>query len=136
MATIGFETIFTTDMRDSKGSTMCLVEVTGLEGNYTTGGVDITPDQFGLQSISFIGGNNFFAFPNDAGTYDAEGDWTKSVDIQPQLVQQDDGSFAWKFLVFLYGMDSAELPDGTPMGFIPQIPVRMLVLGSNRPDRR
>lgn len=137
MASIAFETIFTTDMRDSKGSSMVLVEVTGVEGNYTTGGVTIDPSDFGLESIQFIGVNNFFAFPNDGeGGYDPEADWEKAVDLFPTQVVNEDGDTEWRLLIFLYAMDGAELPDGIPMTFISEVPLRMLVMGSNKPDRR
>lgn len=137
MASFSFNTIFMTDMRDSKGSSMALVEITGIEGSYTSGGVVLDPQDFGLESIQFLGLNNFFAFPNDGeGGYDPEADWEKAVDIFPTQVVNEDGDIEWRLLIFLYAMDGAELPDGIPMQFISEVPIRMLVMGSNRPDRR
>lgn len=130
MATITFEEILKTDLRDSRGSKIILVEVTGIEGTYTTGGVDLTPEQFGLGSIQFIGANNFFSFPATNGVYDEEGDWSKAVDLLPQAVRNDDGTLSWKLLVYLYAMDSAELPNGTPMTLNDALPVRMMIMGS------
>jgi hypothetical protein len=136
MSTLDFQTIFTTDMRDSRGSVMVLVELIAIDGNYTAGGITVTPEEFGLQSIEYIGVNNFFAFPTGNGSdYDADGDWTKAVDLQPTRVENGDGGFDWKLIVFLYAMDGAELPDGIPMEFIPEVPLRMMVLGTNKRNR-
>ena len=135
MGALTFETIFTTDIRDSKGSVMSLVELTAINGSYTTGGLLLEPEDFGLKSIEFIGVNNFFAFPQTDGSYDVNGAWTKVVDFMPTKVQNEDGGFDWKLLIFLYPIDSAELPE-VPMGFVPQVPIRLMVLGTNKPGRR
>lgn len=134
MGTLDFEILATTDMRDSKGFVMQLVTLVGITGTYEKGGIVVTPEEFDLKSIEYIGMNNFFAYPVTDNAFDVDGDWTKAVDIQPTKVIVD-GEAEWRLVVFLYAIDGAEVPDGTPMVFTPEVPISMIVLGSKRPPR-
>lgn len=128
MATIDFETLVTTHMRDTGGRIMKVLTVTGVSGPYTQGGVEITPAALGLRSIDFLAIQGLFAYPDDV---DFGNEYVKRVDIFTTKVDEDvSGNPVWKLIIFLYAMDGAELPNGVEMGFVPELPVTALVIGS------
>lgn len=135
MAEIEFETLLTTDMRDTGGRVLKVLTVTAISGPYTQGGVEITPEALGLRSIDYLGIQGLFSIPS-AGSPTAEdydsGPYAKVVDLLTTKVDSDlSGDPVWKMIVFLYAMDGAELPNGIEMEFHPELPVTAVAIGSN-----
>lgn len=135
-----FNTLVHTYMRDTDGHQMKVVEVTGVDGNYTTGGVIIDPEDFGFSELIAFQFQTVIAGPPDILTWDPENPdpWAPVALVAPMRTDVDlNGDFEWRVLIFLMpagyggaqGDGMFELPDGTPMLFVPQNRPTAMIIG-------
>ena len=137
---ITYNTILSTDLRDSGGNQMKIVEITGVEGPYPSGGVPMDPADFGFSEILAVQAQSKVIGPadlNDPATWDQP--WTAVADINPIRTDINlDGQYEWRLIILLHpagfggaqGDGLMELPDGTPMQFFPQNAPTMIVIGN------
>jgi hypothetical protein len=142
---ITFNTILASDLRDSSGNQIKIVEVTGVEGPYTVGGVILEPEDFGFTEILSIQAQPKVIGPSDINDPDTWTDpWAAVADIN--VIRTDmnlDGNYEWRAVLLLHpagyggaqGDGLVELPDGTPMTFFPQNAPVMTVIGSTKKKR-
>lgn len=137
---ITYNTILSSDLRDSGGNQLKIVEITGVEGTYPSGGVPLDPADFGFSEILAVVAQSKVIAPanlEDPETWD--GPWSPLADINPIRTDVNlDGNYEWRLIILLHpagfggevGDGMFEIPDGTPMQFFPQNAPTMIVVGS------
>lgn len=136
MAKLAFSTILESDLRDSGGHKMKIIEVTGVDGTYTSGGIVINPLDFGFTEIVSLGTPTpMVVFPDE----EIDGTWSVIAQVCPMRTDITlDGVKEWRVIVLLhpkaYGGEQGdgvmELADGTPLEFQPQAPLVMTIVGA------
>ena len=133
---ISFNEILVSDLRDSAGHTMKVLEVSGVEGNYPTGGIPLVPADFGFTEILHVSIQSDVIAPNDFEDPFASS-WTPLAHLCAARTDLELDGPEWRLIVLLYpggyggaqGDGMAEPPDGAPMQFIPQNQPTMMMIG-------
>lgn len=135
-----FNTIVSTDLRTSGGHSLKIVEVTGVEGSYPSGGIVVDPADFGFSEIHYMSSQDKVIGPTDINDAETWGEtWTPVADINPVRTDINlDGNYEWRIIILLHpggyggaqGDGLMEIPDGTPMVFYPQNRPVMMIVGS------
>lgn len=137
---ITYNVILSSDLRDSGGNQLKIVEVTGVEGTYPSGGVIMNPADFGFTNILAVSAQSKVIAPTNL---EDEATWTQPweplADINPVRTDLNlDGNYEWRLIILLHpagfggeaGDGMFEVPDGTPMIFYPQSAPTLMVVGS------
>jgi hypothetical protein len=139
MSAITYNTIVSTDLRTSGGHSMKILEVVGINGSYTAGGIILDPAEFGFSEIL-----SFQIQPNVIGPSDVEDEatwtqpWLPLANLTACRTDMNlDGNMEWRLIILLHpagfggtqGDGLMELPDGTPMIFFPQIRPTLTIIG-------
>ena len=136
---IEFNTILQTDLRDSGGHQLKVLEVVAVEGNYTAGGVILSPSNFGFDEIISFNVQGNIILPADEWNQGDTEAWVQYASITASRTDINlDGNVEWRLIVMIhpfgYGGEPGdpvfELPDGTPMQFIPQSLPTATIIGA------
>lgn len=136
MVDITYTEAMVSDLRDSAGHTLKLLNVTGISGTYSYGGVRIDPSDVGFSTIEYIQVQPYYPIPL---TY--PGPWFSATMLS--VVRIDAGKLAatpytsgvyeWRMLVMNLitspGTAIAEIDEGTSLS-LPYGDIQMLVIGS------
>lgn len=95
--TLSFETISSTDLRDSDGNQMIIAKITELAGTYETGGIVIRPEDLGFSQIQYmsiqsnvsIRGEDFGGDPGDP--------WVLLL-VTSLMRMVEDGEIVWRWI--------------------------------------
>jgi hypothetical protein len=125
---IEFTNLMEVDLRDSGGHSMITAQITELSGTYDAGGVEITPEMFGLQEIQFMYIQSNVSVPvTEVG---GEGDgW---VCIITSALMNVDNEWRWTLHegASLSGAEFNEFADNTPLQMPANYSPIVLVIGS------
>lgn len=128
MGVFTFEPIFETDLRSSRGGQLKFLKAVNIVGDYTTGGVPITPDDVGLNTIYMLGMQGSYAVPSDVE--DPDNSTWMNIHITTMRFYYDE-TVEWKMLAFMVTEgEEIEIPDGSPMIFDERIAPTAMVIGS------
>ena len=124
-----YTTIMSTDLRDSGGHRMDIIQMEDFGTTYPVGGLVITPADFGMSEIKYM--------QIQPGTAYAETELAAAVLASQQTasayVDTDTGEQYWKINVFVPDPDTGlpvELPAGSPLEFAPGLTPTIMVLGA------
>ena len=120
-----------TDLRDSGGNKMLVMQVEVLDGSYQTGGLPLYPENFGFNEIVFASIGNVVSLPYGEG-----GIWDPVALMSLQYVDSTEfDGFAspkvWKLAISSYnGSKYEELEDGAIVTLPPEFKPILMIIGA------
>jgi hypothetical protein len=114
-----------TDLRDTGGNKLNIVEVIDFGKKYVTGGIEIEPNEFGLSSIQHID-INLSAVAEIDGSYQLV-----SKTLVTKVFDAATGKEKWKLTIFLAGVNGfVELANGSNLQFPENMRPTFTIIGS------
>jgi hypothetical protein len=127
VAKFEFDTQLEAALRDTSGKTIKFMRIVGLEGTYSTGGIEVNPGDMGFAEISFLQVQE--SVPTNFGGPGTP--WDLFVRLTAHRMPEGENG-RWLLFIHILGEDGkySELPDGSPMALADTMQPTVMAIGA------